>query len=84
MIPVREEYLTEIDLRIYPSDSPKIKRWKRLCAKELDWCQAHQNEIERFANELYQMYISKIPFKKRKICLNFSLLEKESEKCTRF
>ena len=84
MIPVREEYLTEIDLRIYPCDSPKTKRWKKLCAKELDWCQAHQNEIERLANELYRMYISKVPFKKRKICLNFPLLEKECNKCTRF
>ena len=84
MIPVREEYLTEIDLRIYPCDSPKTKSWKKLCAKELDWCQAHQNEIERLANELYRMYISKVPFKKRKICLNFPLLEKECNKCTRF
>ena len=84
MIPVREEYLTEIDIRIHPSDSPKIKRWKKLCAKELDWCQAHQNEIERLANELYRMYISKVPFKKRKICLNFPLLEKECKNCKGF
>ena len=84
MIPVREEYLTEVDLRVYPCDSPQTQRWKKLCAKELDWCQAHQNEIERLANELYRMYISKVPFKKRKICLNFPLLEKECNKCTRF
>ena len=84
MIPVREEYLTEIDLRIYPHDSPQIRRWKKLCVKELDWCQAHQNEIERLANELYRMYISKVPFKKRKICLNFPLLEKECKNCKGF
>ena len=81
MIPVQEEYLTEIDLRIYLSDSVEIKRWKRLCVKELDWCQSHQNEIERLANELYRMYISGSSFKKRSICLNFVLLEKECNKC---
>ncbi len=80
MIPVREEYLTEIDLRIYPHDSTKIKQWKKLCAKELDWCQSHQNEIEHLANELYRMYISKAPFKKRNLCLNFPLLERECNK----
>ena len=84
MIPVREEYLTEIDLRIYPCDSVEIKRWKQLCAKELDWCQSHQNEIERLANELYRMYISGSTFKKRNICLNFVLLEKECNKCGKF
>jgi len=79
-----EEYLKEIDIRIYSYDSPKIRRWKKLCAKELDWCQSHQNEIEHLANELYKMYISKVPFKKRDLCLNFPLLEKECNKGVKF
>lgn len=80
MIPVREEYVAEIDLKIYPTDSPEICRWKKLCIKELDWCQAHQSEIERLANELYRKYTSNEPFGKRKICLNFPILEKECNK----
>ena len=80
MIPVQEEYITEIDLKIKPQDIPEIKRWKKLCIKELEWCQSHQNEIERLANELYIMYISKEPFGKRKICLDFPKLEKECKK----
>lgn len=80
MIPVREEYVTEIDLQIHPTDSQELRRWKKLCIKELDWCQSHQNEIERLANELYRMYISDELFKKRKICLNFPELEKECNK----
>ena len=68
MIPVREEYVAEINLKIYPTDSPEIRRWKKLCIKELDWCQAHQSEIERLANELYRKYISGESFEKRKIC----------------
>ncbi len=80
MIPVREEYVTEIDLGIHSTDTPNLCRWKKLCIKELDWCQAHQNEIERLANELYRMYTSDKPFGKRKICLNFPALERECNK----
>lgn len=77
MIPVRKEYVTEIDLKIRPTDTTELRRWKKLCVKELDWCQSHQDEIERLANELYRLYISNEPFRKRKICLNFPALEKE-------
>lgn len=80
MIPVREEYVTEIDLKPCSTDTPKLRRWKKLCAKELDWCQSHQNEIERLANELYRKYASDEPFAKRKICLNFPVLENECNK----
>ena len=80
MIPVREEYITEIDLKIRLNDSPEITRWKKLCIKELNWCQSNQNEIERLANELYRIYSSNEPFVKRKICLDFPALEKECNK----
>ena len=77
MIPVRDEYLTEIDLKIHSKDTPQIIQRKKLCIKELNWCQSHQTEIERLANELYKLYISNKPFSKRKLCLNFPVLEKE-------
>lgn len=80
MIPVQEESITEIDLKIHPTDKPELKYWKKLCIKELDWCQSHQKEIERLANELYRIYTSNEPFGKRKICLNFPALEKECNK----
>lgn len=80
MIPIREEYLTEIDLKPCPTDTPQQHHWKKLCIKELNWCQSHQDEIERLANELYRKYTSNEPFKKRKICLNFPALE---EKCNK-
>lgn len=83
MIPVREEYVTQINLKMHPSDTPKLRRWKKLCIKELDWCQSHQDEIERLANELYRLYASDNPFKKRKICLNFPALEKECKKANK-
>jgi protein AbiQ len=80
MIPVREEYITEIDLKIRENDRSEIIRWKRLCLKELNWCQSNQNEIERLANELYRIYSSNEPFGKKKICLNFPALEAECNK----
>ena len=80
MIPVRDEYISEIDLKIHPTDTPELRHWKRLCIKELTWCQSHQAEIERLANELYRIYISNEPFNKKNICLNFPALKKECNK----
>lgn len=80
MIPVREEYITEIDLKLHSSDTPELRHWKQLCIKELRWCQSHQNEIEHLANELYRIYDSHETFSKRKICLNFPALITECNK----
>ena len=80
MIPIQDEYLSEINLKIRPTDSQELCHWKKLCIKELDWCQKHQKEIERLANELYNKYTSDEHFNKRKICLNFPALEKECRK----
>lgn len=84
MIPVREEYITEINLKAEKDDTQQMRQWKKLCIKELNWCQTNQNEIERLANELYKMYCSGQTFAKRKICLNFSALEKECQKAKHF
>lgn len=80
MIPIRDEYITEIDLKIHASDSESMRKWKRLCVKELNWCQSNRNEIESLANELHRKYCSGESFQKRKICLNYPALEKECHK----
>lgn len=77
MIPIRDEYIKEINLKILPTDSVSVRQWKKLCAKELDWCQSNHVEIERLANELHKKYCSGESFHKRKICLNFPALEEE-------
>lgn len=84
MIPIRDEYITEIDLKINASNSESVKQWKKLCVKELDWCQTNSAEIERLANELHSKYCSGESFQKRKICLNFPALEKECNKAKIF
>lgn len=84
MIPIRDEYITPIDLKIRSSDSISVKQWKTLCSKELDWCQSNHKEIERLANELYNNFCSGVFFQKPKICLNFPALEKECNKAKSF
>ena len=66
MMPVRDEYITPIELKIKTSDSLSIRQWKKLCAKELDWCQSNSAEIERLANELHYKYCSGDFFKNKK------------------
>ena len=84
MIPVQDDYIEEINLKIKPSDSAPTKQWKKLCIKELNWCQSNSSEIERLANELHRKYCSGESFQKRKICLNFPALEKECNKAKKF
>ena len=84
MIPIRDDYITEIDLKIKTSDSVSVRQWKKLCTKELDWCQSNHAEIEHLANELHHKYCSGESFQKRKICLNFPALEKECNKAKNF
>lgn len=80
MIPVREEYLIPFDIDIKASDTEKQKEYKRLCQDELKWCNEHENEITRLAQELHRMVVSDIPFKKKKICADYKKLEAECNK----
>lgn len=80
MIPVKEEYLIPFDIKIYPSDSERQRNYKLHCQEELNWCRAHEDEIVMLARELHSMVCNEIPFKKRKICPDYRLLEKECSK----
>ena len=80
MIPVRKEYLMPFDLKIYPTDNEKQRRYKEHCAEELQWCNEHENEIIMLARDLHRMVCSGQPFKKRGICPDYRLLEKECDK----
>lgn len=80
MIPVRDEYLLPFDMKIYPSDTAKQRNYKMHCMEELQWCREHENEITMLAKELHKMVCTGLPFKKRKICPDYRLLEKECDK----
>lgn len=76
MIPVEEHLLRRVDITEHKHDTDKQKASKALRRAEIEWCEAHSEEIINKANVLYNTYISGTYFKHRKNCLNFPLLEK--------
>ena len=42
MIPVDDCVIERLDLRIKNNDNPQVKSYKRMCIKQLDWCQKNQ------------------------------------------
>ena len=83
MIPVESPQLQKLDIKIYPSDTPKAKQYKKLCQRELDWCQKNSTDIINKANVLYQLYKSNEPFRARTRCLDFPMLEDICKKYNR-
>lgn len=80
MIPVREEYLTLFHLEHSEADDEKQRKYKEHCREELKWCREHEDEISMLARDLHKMVCEDIPFKKRSICPDYRLLEKECDK----
>ena len=76
MIPVTEEQLIPVDIKIKKSDSVEVKNYKKLCQKEITWCRMHQYDIVNKANVLYQKYISNDSLACRERCLDFVSLER--------
>lgn len=75
MIPIEEEQLQYVDTTIFKRDRESIRYYKKLCAQELEWCQANSEVICNKANVLYKKYISNELFAGRNRCLNFPKLE---------
>lgn len=82
MIPVREEYVTKLDIAIHPEDrrNQALTAHKQLLQKELKWCRENAQLIEKLANDLHELVCSSNPFGKRKICPHYDELEKECDK----
>ena len=77
MIPVNNNVIAKLNIKISPLDSIADKSYKILCAKELNWVQKNQDIIVRKANKLYNMIISgKANGNLKKRCLDFQILEK--------
>ena len=75
MIPIEEEQLQPLDLKIYRRDRESIKHYKNLCRKELQWCCDHSEIICNKANTLYKAFLSGTDFKGIDRCLDFKRLE---------
>lgn len=80
MIPVRDEYLIPFNIEISLTDNEKQRKYKDHCMEELEWCNEHENEIIMLARELHRMVCNNQSFKKRSVCPDYRLLEKECDK----
>ncbi len=55
MIPVRDDVIDEIDIKIHPHDSRELKLYKNLLIDQLNFCRQNQDTIVSKANKLYGM-----------------------------
>ena len=77
MIPVNEEVIVPLDMKIRSGDTAPIKYYKVLCSKQLKWCQQHQENIIHRANRLYNLITSgNASHDLKKRCCDFNKLEK--------
>ena len=76
MIPVNENVIRSLDLKIRQNDDDGTKYYKKMAMKQLSWCQKNQEIIMRKANKLYNMIVlEKANFSLKKRCCNFLKLE---------
>ena len=76
MIPVSENCIVPLDLRITGKEDSATKSYKKMAAKQLDWCQHNQEAIIKKANKLYMMLQSdKVSGFLKKRCCDFKKLE---------
>lgn len=78
MIPVREEVIKRVDLKIHDNDSDEVRNKKQLMIKQLKWCRNHVETIENRANKVYRLVV-KEPDKNRNLVRRsnkFELLER--------
>lgn len=76
MIPVREDILKVVDIKIHSHDDEKTKHYKNLVIDQLHFCRQNQNIIIKKAEKLYRMASKKNvsgPLKRR--CLDWKRLE---------
>lgn len=81
MIPVDESCILPLNLRVNGRDDAATRNYKKMAAKQLDWCQRNQEAIVKKANKLYIMIQSGKAngFLKRRCC-DFKKLEMVQQK----
>ena len=81
MIPVRDDVIDRLDIKIHPKDTPAVKHYKNLLIDQLTFCRQNQEAIISKANKLYRLIKQGKPsalLKRR--CCKFSELEKVLDK----
>ncbi len=82
MLPVKAHLLRKLDIRIRESDSLQTEKYKKLLAKQLDWCQKNEESILSHANKTYDLVMNH-PEQNRNLvkrCCDFGKLEAALEK----
>lgn len=76
MIPVDESCIIPLNLQITGEDDGATRHYKKMAAKQLDWCQHNRDAIIKKANKLYLMVQSdKVSGLLKRRCCNFKVLE---------
>ena len=76
MIPVSEEVISVIDIKVYPYDNEKEIKYKKLVIDQLNFCRQNQDIKEKKANKLYGIVNKKnISGQLKRRCLNWQKLE---------
>ena len=77
MIPINNNVIYKVDLKIHTNDSVDIKHHKALMQKQLAWCRNHVDTIVNRANKVYKLVVNE-PDKNRNLTKrssNFKALE---------
>ena len=75
MIPIEEQQLIKMNLKINKTDSVANKHYKQLCIDELTWCRKNSDIIINKARCLYELCVGKSNYKGKDRCLDFIKLE---------
>ena len=76
MIPVDESCIVPLNLRVGGNDDAATRNYKKMAAKQLDWCQHNQDAIVKKANKLYMLVQSdKASGILKRRCCDFKKLE---------
>ena len=77
MLPVDETVVVPVDLKVGSDDDGALRSYKILMRNEIEWCNAHADEIARKAARLYRI-VTERPEKYRALvrrCCDFKRLE---------
>lgn len=76
MIPINEQSLSKVNLKIEPNDTKDDIDYKNLLSNQLSWCNSNRDAIINKARKLYKIITEgKAPEKLSKRCCDFKLLE---------
>jgi len=82
MIPVDDEFIRKVDLKIKPDDTKEDIKYKILLSDQISWCNANRDKIVKYAKKLYKLITeNKAPKKLADRCCDFKLLE---QKCIEY